>query len=692
MRNKKGQITIFIIVGIIILAGVGLYTAIRTETIKGKLAPEIELSIEEVPIEFRPVRSFIENCLTEISKEGLTKLGERGGFIKEQYLLEPDAVPFSPGSDYSIAYWWHLSSPNNCAGNCQFTSIPEDKLFLKKGNNRVSIESQLEDYIKENLGFCLNNFETLRSQGFQIEEKGDITPTVTVVEEDIIIFLEYPIEAEKTGKESLEKFLVRTPLNIQRIYQIAKDLSEMQGTHHFLERDVLNLIVGFSGVSRDKLPPMDDTKIRIGNEITWQKTEVKQDLKEMLTSYIKLLQVYGTSNYEFRSFPGNSLLESLYNGGMLVPGSDDYADLEIRFNYLPLWNIYFDMNCDGETCKPESIVSDLVALIGVQHYSFIYDLSFPVLVEIYDPSALNSQGYRFKFFLEGNIRQNEPMTTDFRPIEGVFIESTMLCDENKRTSGEITINAKDYVTDEPLDNVQIAYSSLEENCLIGTTEDGTFKGKFPVMLGGTINFLKEDYITYSQRFDTELNKKDQVDIKLKPKLTKKFTVKKKLKEKKSYGWVFTGQEVELSEDEEAVITLTRKPSLQEGDYMTINNYIGNQTEPGEIDIAPGTYDMTISILYNKPIVIPPTTIEMGDESYPMEGYTLEAGYRVGGASINITFTKEALKKEEIVFYALNPDIVSVPESQRTIMDISEEIPKVDEDSKRYKGSLIPKFK
>jgi hypothetical protein len=476
-----------------------------------------------------------------------------------------------------------------------------------------------------------------------------------------------------------------------RIYDIAKTLTELEGEHHFIERDVLNLLVGYSGVDKKKLPPMSETKFKIGEMVTWQRSKVEENLKNILTSNIQLLQMYGTRNYEPYIFPGNSLLESLYNRGMLVPGSEDYSDLEVRFNYNPFWNIYFDLNCDGETCRPESVASDLFALIGIQNYNFVYDLSFPVEVELYDPYAFNNRGYRFKFFLEANIRQNDVMETEFTPIEGIFLITTMLCDDNKRTSGDITININDYITKEGLDNVQIAYSSYEESCLIGTTENGKFKGKFPVMLGGTVSFLKDNYIAYSQRFDTKLDREDTLNIKLKPKLTKKFIVKKRLMTK--YGRVWSlGNETELREDEEAIVRLTRKGSLQEGDFSSFAIYPGNQTTQGEIEIAPGTYDIQIDLTYNKLIRIPSRRIRVDDKKYPLPevNLSLEDGFgRVGGLSINYTFTKEDLKKDQINFTVLNPDIVAIPESQRVIEDANYVL-NVDELSQRYKGSLRPR--
>jgi hypothetical protein len=697
--NKRGQITVFIIVGIVILVGAGLFFGIRQETIKQEIAPGIALTIEDVPVEFRPVSLLIETCLTQIGTEGLIKLGERGGYINLvdhdintiEDTTNSDAVQFFSGSEYSIPYWWHLDSENNCKENCEFTIIPENKLFLKKRADKISIESQLEDYLKENLRTCLNDFTELKNQGFIIEEKGDIQPSIVVTEDDIIAYIDYPLEAEKAGKQELSKFFVRFPLNIKKIYDTALLLTNMQGEYNFLERDVLNLIVGFSGVNKDKLPPMSETKFRVGKMVTWRRSNIENNLKGMLSSQIPLLQMYGTRNYAPHSFPGNPLLESLYNTGMLVPGSEEYTDLEVRFNYIPFWNIYFDLNCNGDLCRPESVATDIIgSLIGIQNYNFVYDLSFPVEIEIYDPLAFNNQGYRFKFFLEGNIRNNEVMKADFSPIEGIFIESTMLCEENKRNSGEITINVNDYTTKQGLDDVQIAYSSYEESCLIGATENGVFKGKFPVMLGGTISFLKEDYISYSQRFDTKLEKEDKLDITLKPKAAKKFIVKKKLMAKQGSTWIL-GNEVELRNDEQAIVTLTRKSSLNEEDFTTSAIYLGNQTTSGEIDIAPGTYDISISLLYDKPIIIPASKREYDDEDYTIPGFTLEEGFRTGGLAINYTFTKEDLKNNDITFYVLNPDIAAIPESQRVMEDINA-VSEVDELSRKYKGSLVPKFK
>ena len=674
----------------------GLYFTARQTITKEEIAPGLQLEVEEVPAELRPVQSFIENCLNQIATEGITKIGERAGFIDliennintREETTNSDAVQFSKSSEYSVPYWWYLSSDNKCSGNCEFTIVPENKLYLNKKDGKTSIESQLEEYIQDNLRSCINDFKSLEEQGFKIEEKGQIQAIVTVAENDIVVYIDYPIEAEKAGKEEISKFFIRLPVNIKKIYNTALLITSMEGEYHFLERDVLNLLVGFAGIDKE-IPPMSDLRFRIGKIKTWKKSEIKKNIENMLTSYIQLIKVYGARNYEPYVFPGNTLWESLYNKGMLVPGAEDYSDLEITFNYNPFWKIYLDLNCNGEVCEPESVTTDLLTLIGIQNYNFVYDISFPTEVEIYDQYAFNNRGYRFKFFLEGNIRANDPMKTDFSRIEGVFLEQTMLCDDNKRNSGEIKINVKDSITKQQIDDVQIIYSADAESCLIGSTQNSKFAGKFPVVFGGVVSFLKDGYITYAQRFDTQLNKDDELDITLVPKLTKKFTVKKRLMTKQGNRWLI-GSEADMREDEEAFITLTRESNLNEADFTSAAIYSGNQTQKGDIEIAPGVYQLSINLLYNKQLRIPQRTIEEDDEEFTIQEFTLDEGFRVGGLSINYTFTNEDLKKDEIVFYVLNPDIAAIPESDRVVEDLNV-VSNVDELSQQYKGSLVPRF-
>ena len=115
VNDKKAQITLFIIIGIIVLLGVGVYLYMGGIQRTGQIPSEA--IIEEVPLQFQPVRAFVDSCLIKTSTEALTKIGQHGGYI---YLLDNDiksnsaptesnAFRFFPEDENTeVPYWWYF--------------------------------------------------------------------------------------------------------------------------------------------------------------------------------------------------------------------------------------------------------------------------------------------------------------------------------------------------------------------------------------------------------------------------------------------------------------------------------------------------------------------------------------------------------------------------------------------------------
>src|SRR5574341_2475565 len=74
--SKRGQITIFIIIGIVLLLSVGValyfYQARVTEPIKRLVA---------VPEEVQQIYDYVATCANQIGKDGLLIMGTQGGYI-----------------------------------------------------------------------------------------------------------------------------------------------------------------------------------------------------------------------------------------------------------------------------------------------------------------------------------------------------------------------------------------------------------------------------------------------------------------------------------------------------------------------------------------------------------------------------------------------------------------------------------
>ncbi len=64
---------------------------------------------------------------------------------------------------------------------------PDRSDCFSRGQN--SIEEQLEEYIVENLEFCLTGFVPLIGQGFDVKISEEIEPEVTITKDDVRVYL-----------------------------------------------------------------------------------------------------------------------------------------------------------------------------------------------------------------------------------------------------------------------------------------------------------------------------------------------------------------------------------------------------------------------------------------------------------------------------------------------------------------------
>ena len=78
---KRGQVTLFIILGVLVLGLVALFFFLRSTVVEERVQ-EARPVAEDVPTEFNPVKVFTEDCLKLTVEEGMTRLGQQGGYIR----------------------------------------------------------------------------------------------------------------------------------------------------------------------------------------------------------------------------------------------------------------------------------------------------------------------------------------------------------------------------------------------------------------------------------------------------------------------------------------------------------------------------------------------------------------------------------------------------------------------------------
>jgi len=711
MLKKRGQISVFIIIGIIILLVFGLTFYIKS---RASRTEEIEPIVENIPTQLYPIKTFIEQCIDKTATDAVVLIGESGGYTDISnfgiaHTSDPttsQAVEFSTESSMNIAYWWYLKSSNDCSGNCEFNSeMPDLKSEYKKGEERSpmdsSIEAQIDRYVNFNLNECLNDFNDFKDQGFEVRELGKITTTTTIKNNDVLVSIDYPLEITKGKvKSRASNFFTTVPVNLKNVYELAFMITSDEINYHFLELNTLNLIAGFSDIDNEKLPPMAGSEFETKSPVYWTKPDVKTKLEAMLMSYVPLLQVEDTLNYKKRMFD-DSIKQRIYSQMDIPSYGDSYKNLGADFVYLGWWPIYFDINTKSGIIMPESASTNILPLgIGIQRYDFLYDISYPVVITINSAESFYGKGYSFRFALEANIRNNQAINSSFVSLKGKSDETSMFCDINKRNSGNIKITTADAQTNQALEGVIIYYSCGSESCFIGETKmkenNAVLETKFPICAGGTITFTKPDFLGYSEFLSTEVSKDINLPLtKLEPFVYKNIEIKKKKIVKGDDGWTLNNNALELSGNEQAIITLERIGKKGDEEFSAAAEYTGSQNELSELRIVPGKYKVNIQLILNEKIVIPEETKmlllvfpiatlpEIELNPFPAGGLVFDEAIPWNAGDIT--------NYNNIEFYSLYIDIPGIPESERKHDDM-DEMNKIEEYSKNYRASLEPILK
>lgn len=704
--SKKAQVTVFIIIGLVLLFLGSLFYIVSSPL---EDIPTLDVEPTEIAQETAPINEYVLSCLDRVSKDAIKFVAGSGGYYNtSEYLTysiatptDTEAVPMSPGSPLILPYWWHMKSPNTCERNCNFGS---ERPPLYESSGELSVERSIARYIEDHLELCLFSYSPFLSYFDDLEFSEEKKVEVMIRENDVYIELNMEVLSSRGELEGrLTDFYNIQNVNFYDLYNISSEIVNIAQRDQFLERALLEWLVIFSELDSEKLPPMSDVEWSPHPSHYWSKTNVKENIKNIIAAYTPFLQVYRSFNYE--DIRSDSIIgNSMYVNGMTIFMEEPQFRYKIKFYYLDWWPIYLDMNCEGELCTGTSFSAllDFLPFMGVQNYNFVYDISHPVMVEITDVWAYNYEGLTMRFMLESNIRNNDAFTYTSNPLDISEIPGgSMFCDIDKRTSRDISLDIRDSVTNKHIDKVNILYTCADETCSIGEFS-GNDTINLPVCLGGLITFYNEDYLRTSKYITTKLNDPQEIDLELHKFVTINATARKKkfMPPNTGHGseWSFVDIPVELENDERAFVTLKRIPEQLDAAHSA-TFIIDSSSKISEIKLVPGDYEINMQILKNKTYHIPERTETEGtwpfEQTIEYPEVNLSAPWPSGGAifnqTTNVTITKQDLEKSMAVFYGASAELFEiVPESRRRIEDL-EVLGKAEEVSALHRQSLLPRF-
>lgn len=711
---KKGQLTIFIIIGILLLVAVGIVLYVQRAQIISPIEAGVP-QVTKVPATVQPLQDFIQDCLKITARQGLDILGGRGGYIDPKQRFNPveptdgAAVQFSPNAKLKVPYWWYMKSPNRCEGtSCEFDSerpclTRADEQDPNQRCKSPSIAHQLDTYLATELPKCFRGFEQFAAQNFIITPQGEMKPETRINRNDVVVLLTYPLEARR-GDETFElkDFVTQLQVNLYEIYQLSTDITNLEANSTFLEHATRSLIDIFGRADEDALPPVTEMEFGFGTSTIWTKIDVIEKIQQMLASYIPLLKVMNTRNYRYFPAPtgkDRQFYEVMYNRGFTVPNLQSHGSLNVKFVSLPWWKPYVNLNCNGQLCQAEGFGTTLLGIpFGMRRYNFAYDVSYPVLVDVSNPDAYGGEGYSFRFFLEENMRNNEPSATMENPltVANLTEHNSLLCDPSQRTGGNATITVRTSAG-QPVDEAEVLYRCGAETCDIGTSVDGKVFAPLPRCIGGFITATHQDYAGAVKPLDVLDASPKAADLTLGVGYPVDFSVKKWALRKSASAW---NLDTQLSEHqgprENSIIMLQRTGEPFEEPITVIGEVCGSPfykaaipcgTPPSDsskdVRVYAGNYHVTIyTFQYPSPALqIPPDRRCISRGPFKKKKcffiptkpiiFNTERPLMSGVAEYDWTVSEDDLKKaKNIEFYVISFGLDKVlPASARKIEDL-----------------------
>lgn len=201
MKDRKGQATTFVLIGMVIVAIVVLVWFLRSQYIFGSVTPE---TLEERGID--PIRNHIFECVNDVAPDYLEKIGLQGGY------LSTPVDTFRMKDGVSVSYLcYNMEDVPTCYNR-----------YLTKGH----MEEELSEAIKQGLGTCLNVQRFAR--GFDIEV-GTLDVDVIVGDYETVVGVNLPIRLSR-GTVVIEEneFEVDFDVPLGVLYGVSQDIVNVE--------------------------------------------------------------------------------------------------------------------------------------------------------------------------------------------------------------------------------------------------------------------------------------------------------------------------------------------------------------------------------------------------------------------------------------------------------------------------------
>ncbi len=473
---KKAQITIFIIIGlIIVLSAMTVMYFYQT-----KITAPIK-RIVSVPEEVQEIYDYVTVCADQIGKDGLLIMGTQGGYINIPPIIDRNVNSYIPADPAGIA---------------------KTPMWYYEGEDRTPsmdfMQRELAVYVKENLPLC-TNFESFKPK-YEITPKTEIIPVITFTDSEVVLQIKWQLDVKIQDRTvTIPEFITTFPLKIKSMWELASKTMETENKQGWFENLTIDLM------SMNDRIPVSGMDFSCGPK-KWHIQEIKKELQNTLyynlpyirvenTNYPPPLAPMGTySNLQKKAeeirktleqdkqpkWPENTPADAYEINRMMINPEIKKTNLKAAFTYQTEWPFFITARPNqGGTLSTAQMkgAKKYLSYLCINQWHFAYDIIYPVKMTIRDDTAFRGEGYNFQIAFPVIIEDNEESRIFFGLRK--FVQPTIgtdFCQNIGTTKADIRAVGftEGGIVQEELEEANITYRCFNQECNLGSTySDGT---------------------------------------------------------------------------------------------------------------------------------------------------------------------------------------------------------------------------
>lgn len=466
--QKSGQVTIFVIIGILLLLGIVLVLVLRGEL-------TIFQPGEIIPTEKGKIEQYVTKCIEQLGDQALRQMGVTGGYIDIPADLQQDAGASLRLSPFLVVPYWAYGNQVNIPSLSQ-------------------LKERIDTFMGQELPGCLfadNQF----TQEYDVVERGAVESNVQITDKKVVFSVHYPIEVRSkqgTVIAELTDHEGESPIKLKSVHDTARKIVEFELNDLKFEDLTVDLLS-----LEHKDVPLTGIELSCSKK-QWNAEQVKQTLKDLLRVNVGKLKVKGTDYVEFpETLP---YYQHHYVWDILV------EDEDMATTFLFDESFPFQFAVTPTPMKSSGLGGqDALSAICIQQWKFTYDISYPVLAKVIDQTT----GYVFNTAFTVHVYRNRgDRGAEYvvrNPVTVERFDDQEYC-ANRRVpmtvmTYELIENRETGIhTREPLKGTTLDFSCLKYGCSIGETimdsrvgQVARYQGNFPFCHGGIVRGTKDSY-------------------------------------------------------------------------------------------------------------------------------------------------------------------------------------------------------